>query len=104
MSRLIWIELEHPEQASQLAEMLESNGASAEVRRTMRGKPEVRIEKPRLRRMKPFIADVESVVRRWLGEQGPEMGRVVAETADDRFEIVSPNAPATGRTRSAAGA
>jgi hypothetical protein len=102
MSRPIWIELEHPDHASRLAETLELNGVHAEVRRTMRGKPEVRIQKPWLRRMNPFMNDVESFVRRWLEEQAPEVRRVIAETADERFEIRSPTAHAIGRTRNAA--
>jgi hypothetical protein len=101
MSRLMWIEVEHPEHASRLAEMLELNGVHADVRRTLRGKPEVRIQKPRLRRMNKFIVDVKSVVRKWLEEQAPEVRRVIAETADERFEIQSPIAHAIGRTRNA---
>jgi hypothetical protein len=90
MPKLIWIELGQPEKASRLAENLESNGIRADISRTLRGKPEVRIEKPPFRRMKVFRAELELVVRRWLTEEAPETQGVIAQTADERFEIRSP--------------
>ena len=103
MSKLIWIEAEDPDAVPRLAETLESNGLRADVTRTIRGEPEVRIQKPRLQRMKPFMVRVESVVRRWLVEQAPDLRGVIVQTVDERFEIRSPSAYALGpRTRPAA--
>jgi hypothetical protein len=90
MSRLIWIELERPDEASQLTEMLEANGVQADTSRTVRGKPEVHVHKPLLRRMSSFMAEVEPVVRRWLEERAPGIEGVTARTIDERFEIRSP--------------
>jgi hypothetical protein len=103
MSKLIWIEVEHSEDASRLAEVLQSSGIHADTSRTIQGDAEVRIEKPRFRRMNPFMVDVESVVRRWLAEQASETRAVTAKTADERFEIRSPAAQGAGpRGRNAA--
>jgi hypothetical protein len=102
MSKLIWIGVKDPDRARQLAETLEMNGVHADVTRSMRGQPEVRIQKPRLRRMKPFMVGVESVVRRWLAKHAPDLRGVTVQTVDERFEIRSPIAHAIGpRTRHA---
>jgi hypothetical protein len=104
MSKLIWIEVGQSGDASRLAEMLESNGIRADTSRTLRGKPEVRIEKPLFRRMKPFMVDLELVVRRWLTEEAPETQGVIAKTAEGRLEIRSPVAqqPLPGAKNTAA--
>jgi hypothetical protein len=102
MARLIWIEVNDLDKALRLAEMLQSNGLRANIKRTIHGQPEVHIHKPRLRRMNPFMAGVESVVRRWLKEQAPELRRVTAQTLRERFEIRSPISQAIERTRSPA--
>ena len=105
MPKLIWIEMGQPEDASRLAEMLESNAIRADTSRALRGKPEVRIEKPRFRRMKPFMVDLEQVVRRWLMEEAPETQGVIAKTAEGRFEIRNPAGQQTrSGTRKAAAA
>jgi hypothetical protein len=60
----------------------------------------VLIQKPRLRRMKPFVDDVQLVVRRWLEEHAPDVTGVRARTLDERFEIRNPFAlPARARAR-----
>jgi hypothetical protein len=103
MTKMIWIEVEHADDASRLAEKLQSNGVEADISRTIRGKFEVRLQKPRFRRMSRFVFDVVSVVRRWLAEQAPEVGGVTAQTADEQFEIRSPTANgARPRSRDAA--
>jgi hypothetical protein len=105
VSRLIWIELERPDEARQLVKMLEVNGVDADTSQTIRGKPEVHVHKPRFRRMSPFMVDVESVVRRWLEEQAAEMQSVTARTVDESFEIRSPVPPGLGaRTGNASSA
>jgi hypothetical protein len=90
MTKLVWIEMDDLDGATQLTEMLESSGVEAELSRSLRGEPEVLIQKPRLRRMKPFVDDVQLVVRRWLEEHAPGVTCVRARTADERFEIRNP--------------
>jgi hypothetical protein len=99
--KLLWIQVNDPSRASRLAELLESNGLRADVGRTVRGEPEVRIQKPRLRRMEPFMDDLESVVDRWLEEEPANDREVVVRTIDEVFEIQNPRAHAP-RARSAA--
>jgi hypothetical protein len=94
MSKLIWIEVKDRDRARRLAEMLQSSGVQADISRTVRGTPEVRIKKPRLRRMKPFMVGIVPVVRQWLEEQAPDMRGVIARTVDRRYEIRSPIAHA----------
>jgi len=87
MSTLIWIELKDPDRARRLASMLESRGFQADVSHTLRGAPEVRIKKPRWRRMKPFVLRVAPIVRRWLSEQAPGTASVTARTLAGDFPI-----------------
>jgi hypothetical protein len=91
MTKLIWIELDEPERATGLAEALASNGMHADTSRTLRGRPEVRIEKPRLRRTVPFMHDVEAIVRRWLARDARDVPGLLARSLDgDRVEIRNP--------------
>jgi hypothetical protein len=87
MTKLVWIEVDDLDGAERLTEMLESNDVDAAITRTVRGKPEVRVQKPRFRRMRAFMADVESIVQRWLQERAPERESLRAWTADGSFEI-----------------
>lgn len=87
MTKLIWVEVRDLDRANRLTEMLESSGVDAAVSRTVRGEPEVRIQKPRFRRLKPFMIDVESIVRRWLEEHAADLRSVRARTVDGSFEI-----------------
>jgi hypothetical protein len=98
MTKLIWIELDKPERATGLAEALESNGVHAGTSRTLRGRPEVRIEKPRLRRMAPFMRDVEAIVRRWLARDARDIPGLLARSLDGgRVEIRNPSANRVAR-------
>lgn len=97
MQQLIWIEMKEPDDATRLAEALESSGLDAATGKTIRGKPEVLITKPRLRRMRTFLADVESVVRRWLEHDAAHVEGVLARTLDRGFEIRSPIADRIAR-------
>ena len=92
--KLLWIEVSDPGRAGRLAELLESNGVRADVGSTVRGKPEVRIQKPRLQRMEPFMDDLELVVDRWLEEDSADDREVVVRTIDEVFEIQNPRAHA----------
>jgi hypothetical protein len=92
--KLLWIEVSDQGRAFRLAEMFESNGVHADVGSTVRGKPEVRIQKPRLQRMEPFMDDLEAVVDRWLEEEPANDREVVVRTMDEVFEIQNPRARA----------
>jgi hypothetical protein len=92
--KLLWIEVQDEDRADRHAELLEAEGTQADVAHNVRGVPEVRIRKPRLRRMEPFLDDIEAIVARWLEEDSADESNVVLRTIDEVFELQNPRARA----------
>jgi hypothetical protein len=94
--KLLWIQVPEQGRANRLEEMLESSGIAADVGRSVRGTPEVMIRKPRLRRLEPFMDDLESIVNHWLEEDPTDEENVVVRTIDEVFELPNPRARSAG--------
>lgn len=92
MPRSIQIELERPEDANEVAYVLEYNGYHTDTAGSLAGPCEVSVRKPLLHRGDPFRHRVEAIVRRWIEERAPHLSSATLRTGHERVELAGRSA------------